>query len=79
LLLRRQGGERIELNPIVGDLRHVAERLAHLPGDDVDTMNRAPSIGSRDAEFTGNGTNAAFATAPARSEDRWRSFIQLGN
>jgi hypothetical protein len=33
------------------------------------------------AAHKSGGTNAAFATAPARSEDRrhWRNFIQLGN
>ena len=47
----------------------------------MDTVNRALSIGSRDAEFTGGGTNAAFASASAPSGElrRWRSFIQLGN
>jgi hypothetical protein len=42
LLRRGQGGERIELHPIAGDFRHVVERLARFPGDEVDTMNRAP-------------------------------------
>jgi hypothetical protein len=47
----------------------------------VDTVNRAPRIRSRDAEFASGGTNAAFATASALSEGPrgLRSFIQLGN
>jgi hypothetical protein len=44
-------------------------------------VNRAPRIGSRDAEFTGGGTKAAFATATAR---RWelrhlRNSVHPGN
>ena len=81
LLLRRQGGERIELNAVVGDSKRVTQRVSHGRCDAVDTVNCAPSIRSRDAEFTSGGTNAAFATAPAPGRDphRLRSFIQLGN
>jgi len=47
----------------------------------VDTVNRAPSIASRDAEFTSRGSNPAFATASALSGGprALRSSIQLGN
>ena len=69
LLLRRQGRERIELDPVVGDLRHVAQRVPHTRCDAIDAVNRAPRIGSRDAEFTGGGTKAAFATASARRRE----------
>jgi hypothetical protein len=81
LLFCRQGGERIELSPVVGDLRHVAKRLAHRRCDAVGTMSRAPSIGSRDAELTSGGTNTAFATASAASAGRHRlgRLIQRGN
>jgi hypothetical protein len=81
LLLCRQGGERIELNPVVGDLWHVAKRLAHCRCDAVDTVNRAPSICLRDAKLTSGGTNPAFATASAASGGRHRlcRLIQLGN
>jgi len=55
--------------------------LAHRASDAADTVSRAPRIGSRDAEFAGRGTNAAFATASALSggRHRLRSFIQRGN
>jgi len=81
LLLCRQGGERIELSPVIGDLRHDAKCLAHRRSDAVDPVNRAPRIRSRDAELASGGTNAAFATASALSGGlhRLRSFIQRGN
>ena len=47
----------------------------------MDTVNRALSIASRDAEFTSRGSNAAFATASALSGGPrgLRSSIQLAN
>ena len=63
LLLGRQGCEGIELDPVVGDPRHVAQRDPHPRCDAIDTVNRAPGIGLRDAQFTGGGTKAACATA----------------
>src|SRR6516165_11031721 len=80
LLLRRQRRERIELNPVVGDLRNIAQRLAHRRRDAVDTLNRAQSLGSRDAEVTGGGPHAAFATASAPSGDQlgnWPNLVQF--
>src|SRR6516162_5274130 len=76
LLLRRQRRERIELNPVVGDLRNIAQRRR----DAVDTLNRAQSIGSRDAEFTGGGTHTALATASAPSGNQlgnWPNLVQF--
>src|SRR6516162_8455569 len=80
LLLRRQRRERIEFNPVVGDLRNIAQRLAHRRRDAVDTLNRARSIGSRDAEFTGGGTHTAFASASAPSGNQlgnWSNLVQF--
>src|SRR6516165_3618278 len=80
LLLRRQRRERIEFNPVVGDLRHIAQHLAHRRRDAVDTLNRARSIGSRDAEFTGGGTHTAFASASAPSGNQfgnWPNLVQF--
>ena len=52
-----------------GQRSAVAQRVPHTRCDAIDAVNRAPRIGSRDAEFTGGGTKAAFATASARRRE----------